>query len=80
MFLPEVEANPQPSPTTDLIRVAQSAGAEYPQIWHMFAYRAQASAHLGAFTQEVMRGEGPLNAGIRELIAAFTSFHNDCLF
>jgi hypothetical protein len=80
MFLPEVEANPQPSPTTDLIRVAQSAGAEYPQIWHMFAYRAQASAHLGAFTQEVMRGEGPLTAGIRELIAAFTSFHNDCLF
>jgi len=80
MFLPEVEANPQPSPTTDLIRVAQSAGAEYPQIWHMFAYRAQASAHLGACTQEVMRGEGPLSAGIRELIAAFTSFYNDCLF
>jgi hypothetical protein len=80
MFLPEVEANPQPSPTTDLIRVAQSAGAEYPKIWHMFAYRAQASAHLGAFTQEVMRGDGPLSAGIRELIAAFTSFHNDCLF
>lgn len=80
MFLPEVEGNPQPSPTTDLIRIAQSAGAEYPQIWHLFAFRAQANAHLGAFTHEVMRGEGPLSSGIRELIAAFTSFHNDCLF
>jgi hypothetical protein len=80
MFLPEVEANPQPSPTTDLICIAQGAGAEYPQIWHLFAFRAQATAHLGAFTQEIMRGEGPLSSGIRELIAAFTSFHNDCLF
>jgi len=80
IFLPDVESHPEPSPVTDLIRVAQSAGTEYPQIWHLFAYRAQATAHLGAFTQEIMRGDGPLPAGIRELIAAFTSYGNDCPF
>ena len=80
MFLPDVENNPQPSPTTDMIRAAKSAGAEYPQIWNLFAYRPQATAHLSAFTQEVMRGEGPLSPGKRELIAAFTSAANDCPF
>jgi hypothetical protein len=80
MFVPEVEGNPQPSATTDLIRIAQSAGTEYPKIWHLFAYRPEATAHLGAFTHEIMRGEGPLVPGIRELIAAFTSYANECPF
>lgn len=80
IFLPDAEKNPQPSQTAELIRLAQSAGAEYPQIWHLFAYRPQATVHLSNFTQEIMRGDGPLTAGIRELIAAFTSDHNDCPF
>ena len=80
MFLPDVEHNPQSGPTTDLIRMAQSAGSEYPKIWHLFAYRPQATTHLSAFTQEIMRGEGPLSPGLRELIAAFTSIGNNCPF
>jgi hypothetical protein len=84
MFLPEVEGHPQPGPTTDLIRIAQSAGAEYPKIWHLFAYRPEATAYLGAFTHEIMRGDGPvsssLSPGLRELIAAFTSSANECPF
>ena len=80
IFLPEVERSPQPCATTDLIRTAQSAGAEYPQIWHLFAYRPQATTNLAAFTHEMMRGECPLSPGIRELIAAFTSYGNDCPF
>jgi hypothetical protein len=80
MFLPGVEANPQPSPPGDLIRIAQASETEYPKIWHMFAYRPGATAHLGEFTQGIMRGECPLSAGIRELIAAFTSYRNDCPF
>jgi hypothetical protein len=80
MFLPDVENNPQPSPTTDLIRIAQSSGTEYPKIWNLFAYKPQATAHLGAFTQEIMRGDCPLSSGIRELIAAFTSYRNACPF
>ena len=80
MFLPGVEHNPQPSPQTDLIRKMQASGAEYPQIWHLFAFRPAATDHLSRFTQEIMRGEGPLSPGLRELIAAFTSYHNDCPF
>ena len=33
-----------------------------------------------AASQEVMRGPSPLSPGLRELIAAFTSRRNDCLF
>ncbi len=60
MFLPEVEQNPQPGPHRDILRAAQAAGTEYPQIWHLFAYRPQATVHLARFTQEIMR-EKPLS-------------------
>jgi hypothetical protein len=66
---------------TDLIRIAQSARTEYPKIWHLFAYRPEATAHLGAFTHENhARRCCALSPGIRELIAAFTSSANECPF
>ncbi len=80
MFLAGVEGNPQPGPYEKMIRMAQSAGMEYPQIWHMFAFRPDATEHLARFTQEIMRGPAPLSPGMRELIAAFTSYRNDCPF
>jgi len=80
MFLPGVEGNPQPGPYRDLIRMMQASGAEYPQIWHMFAYLPKATEHLARFTQEILRGPAPLSPGMRELIAAFTSYRNDCPF
>ena len=80
MFLPGVEADPKPGPYRDLILTAQAAGAEYPQIWHMFAFQPKATEHLARFTQEIMRGPSPLSPGMRELIAAFTSYRNDCPF
>jgi alkylhydroperoxidase family enzyme len=80
MFLAGVEANPQPGHYEKMIRMAQSAGMEYPQIWHMFAFRPEATEHLARFTQEIMRGPSPLSPGMRELIAAFTSYRNDCPF
>ena len=80
MFLPEVEGHDQPSPYLDAIRAMQSAGAEYPQIWHMFAFRPEATQHLARFTQEILRGPGPLTPGFRELIAACTSARNHCPF
>jgi hypothetical protein len=46
----------------------------------MFAYSPKASEHLGRFTQEILRGPGAFSPGIRELIAAFTSYHNECPF
>jgi hypothetical protein len=36
--------------------------------------------HLERFTQEMMREPSPLSAGIRELIAAYTSSLNQCPF
>jgi len=80
MFLPDVENSPQPSFQADAIRLMQAKGAEYPQIWHLFAFRPEATAHLTRFTREVMRGDAPISPGLRELIAAFTSSRNHCLF
>jgi hypothetical protein len=80
MFLHGVENNPQPSPYADLIGTMQASGAEYPQIWHMFAFRPEATTHLARFTQEMMREPGPLSPGIRELIAGYTSARNHCPF
>jgi len=80
MFLPGVEQNPQPSGYLDSIRMLQDAGQEYPQIWHMFAFLPRATEHLARFTQEIMREESPLSPGLRELIAAYTSYKNHCPF
>lgn len=80
MFLPGVEGDPKPGSYRDQIEMMRAAGMEYPQIWHMFAFLPQATQHLARFTQEIMRGPGPLSPGIRELIAAYTSYRNDCPF
>ena len=80
MLIPGVEQNPKPGAFADLISAMQTSGAEYPQIWHMFAFLPQATNHLARFTQEVMREPAPLSPGIRELIAAYTSYRNDCPF
>jgi len=80
MFLPGVEANPQPGPYAEMIRTMRNAGKEYPQIWHLFAFRAEATAHLARFTQEIMHGDAPLASGLRELIAAYVSKLNRCPF
>jgi alkylhydroperoxidase family enzyme len=81
MFLPGIEKDGKPGPYLDAVRMLQAApGGEYPQIWHMFAYLPRATEHLARFTQEIMREEGPLSPGIRELIAAYTSHQNDCPF
>jgi len=80
MFLPAVERNPQPGTYSATIRAMQASGTEYPQIWHLFAFLPSATGHLARFTQEMMRGPAPLSAGIRELIAAYTSYRNDCPF
>ena len=80
MFLPGVENNPRPGPYCDNIGAMRAAGKEYPQIWHLFAFRPEATDHLARFTQEIMRGPAPIEPGLRELIAAYTSHRNDCPF
>lgn len=80
MYLPEVEANPEPSPYADLIHVTKAAGREYWQIWHLFAFRPEITSHLASFTEGVMRSPAPISKGLRELIAAYTSWTNECEF
>lgn len=81
MYLPEVEDNRGRSGAyADLINMVAGTGAPYSQIWHLFAFKPEATRHLERFTQAVMRGPSPLSAGLRELIAAYTSKLNDCEF
>ncbi len=80
MFLPDVERHNEPSPYASMIQTMRENGPEYPQIWHMFAFLPKATEHLARFTQEILRGPAPLSPGIRELIAAYTSYRNDCPF
>ena len=63
-----------------VIAKARAEGAEPPGIYHLFAARPAAARALGDFMQEVMRGESELSPGFRELIAAWTSARNRCLF
>lgn len=80
MFLPGVEASSQPSPYARAIEAMRRAGAEYPQIWRLFAFKPAATEHLARFTQAILREPAPLTPGFRELIAAYTSRKNHCLF
>jgi hypothetical protein len=80
MFLPGVENNPEPGPYADAIAALKNSGLEYPQIWHMFAFKPEATTHLARFTQEIMREAGPLSPWLRELIAAYVSARNQCPF
>ncbi len=80
MYLPEVEAHDGDHPRNEAIRRMRAAGRTVPQIFHLFAYKTDRTDALAEFTQGVMRGPSPLSPGERELIAAFTSRRNQCLF
>jgi alkylhydroperoxidase family enzyme len=80
MYLRDIENHPAAGPYGERIAAARAQGAPLPQIWHLFAFKPGMTEHLAAFTQDVMRGPSPLSPGLRELIAAYTSRRNDCLF
>jgi alkylhydroperoxidase family enzyme len=80
MFLQDLEQRNGTGPHAELIKMVRAMGSPVPQIFHLFAFKPAATNHLSRFTQEVMRGSSPLSAGMRELIAAFTSSENHCPF
>jgi len=80
MYLKDVEAFRGEGPRAESIARLRAAGMPVPQISHLFAFKPDRTDHLAAFTQGVMRGPSPLPPGQRELIAAFTSKLNQCLF
>ena len=80
MFLPDVECAEPAGPYAGTIGQLRSAGLPVPQIMHLFAFKPDRTEFLSRFTHGVMRGASPLSPGLRELIAAFTSKRNDCVF
>ncbi|NOJ57601.1 peroxidase [Myxococcus xanthus] len=80
MHLKDVEDRESDGHYGRLIRMAREVGSPVPQIWHLFAYKPRLGEALSRFTHEVMRGPSPLSPGLRELIAAYTSRGNQCLF
>lgn len=64
----------------EAIRAAEAAGQPVPGIWRLFAFKPALADRLGALAQEVLRGPSPLTAGFRELLAAYVSSRNQCLF
>ena len=80
MYLPEVEAHEGEGARAEAVRQMKERGVPVPQIWHLLAFKPDRTDHLTRFTQGAMRGPSPLPAGMRELIAAFTSRRNQCLF
>jgi hypothetical protein len=80
MFLKDVEEHKGDDNYSRTIEMMKRAGPEYPQILHMFSYKINATVHLERFTQEMLREPAPLSAGLRELIAAYTSQLNACPF
>lgn len=51
-----------------------------PGIVSLFEYKPSVADRLSLLAQELLRGPSPLLMGERELIAAYTSFQNDCFF
>ncbi|RKG96209.1 peroxidase [Corallococcus sp. CA053C] len=80
MYLPDVESHVSDGPYGRMIAGMKATGATPPGIWHLFAFKPRMTDALSAFTHEVMRGPSPLSAGLRELIAAYTSRRNACVF
>ena len=55
LYLPGVEANPQPGVYKTLVDGARARGAEYSKIWDLFAFRQDFTIHMGRFTHGLLR-------------------------
>lgn len=80
LYLAGVEARHQPGPYQSLIADAKGRGAEYSKIWDLFAFKNEFTVHLARFSHGVMRLPATISPGLRELIAAYTSYQNECAF
>jgi uncharacterized peroxidase-related enzyme len=80
LYLPDVASNPQPGVYKDLIESARSRDHENSKIWDLFAFRGSFTVHLARFSQGVLRTPASISAALRELIAALTSYQNECRF
>src|SRR4051812_12772538 len=80
LYLPDVESQSEPGIFKDLIESAKKHGTEHSKIWELFAFRESFTKHLGNFTEGVIRTPASISVAMRELIAASTSYTNECRF
>lgn len=81
IFLKDFEkAAKSTTPMGRELGAAEGMGHPVPQILFLFLGKPELTQHLAAFTHELMRGPSDLTAGMRELVAAYTSSRNQCLF
>jgi uncharacterized peroxidase-related enzyme len=80
LYLPGVEAHHQAGPYQKLIDDAKGRGEEYSKIWDLFAFKNDFTLHLARFSHGVLREPATISPAVRELIAAYTSFQNECAF
>ncbi len=79
-YLPGVEADPKPGVYRDLIEAARGRGDDYSKIWDLFAFQHDVMIHLARLSEGVIRRPSTISVGMRELIAAYTSYQNECGF
>jgi uncharacterized peroxidase-related enzyme len=80
LYLPDVETHHQPGVYRDLIASARGRQVEYSKIWDVFAFQEEFTVHLARFTHGVLRRPATISPGLRELVAAYTSYQNECAF
>ncbi|HXE65072.1 MAG TPA: peroxidase-related enzyme [Bryobacteraceae bacterium] len=80
LFLPGVSAATGNGIYGDLIETARRNGTEYSKIWDLFAFGESFTPHLARFTEGAIRTPASISVAMRELIAAFTSYQNQCRF
>jgi uncharacterized peroxidase-related enzyme len=80
LFLPGVAAATGNGIYGDLIEIARRGGVEYSKIWDLFAFGESFTPHLARFTEGAIRTPASISVAMRELIAAFTSYRNQCRF
>ena len=64
LYLPDVEAHPQPGVYRDLIESARARNVEYSKIWDLFAFQQSFTVHLARFTHGVLREPAAISPGL----------------
>jgi len=81
LYLPAVERELQPGIYKALIESARSQGTEYSKnLGSLRVFRESFTPNLSRFTEGVLRKPASISPAMRELIAASTSFLNECRF
>ncbi len=80
LYLPGIASNLEEGRYKDLIDGSRGRGEEYSKTWELFAFRESFTVHLASFSEGVLRSPASISNALRELIAAFTSYQNECRF